>query len=47
MKRSVISIEKGMNRRQIKNSVGQEVVAHIPLRPEILPQRLKEESLSK
>lgn len=41
MNRSVISIEEGMNSRQSKNSIGQEVSIHTPLRSQILPQRLK------
>lgn len=41
MNRPVISIEEGMNSRQIKNSIEQEVSVHISLRSEILPQRLK------
>lgn len=41
MNRSVISIEEGTNSRLIKNSIGQEVSIPIPLRSEILPQRLK------
>lgn len=41
MNRPVISIEEGMNSRQIKNSIEQEVSVDISLRSEILPQRLK------